>query len=111
MRNQGFLHSGTYAFSAPRAPNARDPAHTPLRRLNDDVAAIIIRACATNDLTAATDLLALLEKWHSRRSGLYGRERRVNTSAVQALRSKLERLSATRGRQAAGSPAPDGAGD
>ena len=37
------------------------------RRLDDDVEEVFNRACATNDLEAAADLLALLEKWHARR--------------------------------------------
>jgi hypothetical protein len=83
------------------------------RRLDDDVEEVFHRACATNDLLAATDLLALLEKWHARRSASYGRERRISGAGVLRARKELERLTVLKGvnptdqetRPNAGSPA------
>ena len=63
------------------------------RRLDDDVEEVFHRACATNDLESAGDLLALLEKWHSRRSASYGRERRITGANLQRARKELERMS------------------
>ncbi len=62
------------------------------RRLDDDVEEVFNRACATNDLEAAADLLALLEKWHQRRTTSYGRERRISGAHVERARKDLERL-------------------
>jgi hypothetical protein len=64
------------------------------RRLDDDLEEVFNRACATNDLEAAADLLVLLEKWHARRSAAYGRERRINGASLERVRKELERLTA-----------------
>lgn len=66
------------------------------RRLDDDVEEVFNRACASNDLEVAADLLLLLEKWHARRAAHYGRERRVSGANLQRARKELERLGALR---------------
>jgi hypothetical protein len=63
------------------------------RRLDDDVEDLFNRACANNDLGSAADLLALLEKWHARRSAGYGSERRISGAALFRARRELDRLS------------------
>ena len=97
MRSTGFLFNGSVSFSAPRPPQAVDGTRPPSkRRLDDDIEAIFNRACATSNVEAAGDLLAVLEKWHIRRTKKYGRERRINSLDLQAARRKLERLAASR---------------
>jgi hypothetical protein len=63
------------------------------RRLDDDVEDLFNRACVSNDLASAADLLALLEKWHARRSAGYGSERRISGAALFRARRELDRLS------------------
>jgi hypothetical protein len=67
------------------------------RRLDDDIEEVFNRACATNDLEAAGDLLALLEKWYARRSASYGRERRISGANLARTRRELDRLMLLRG--------------
>jgi hypothetical protein len=62
------------------------------RRLDDDIEAVFNRACISNDVDAAADLLALMEKWHERRKTSYGGERRINDDALRRARRALERL-------------------
>ena len=80
MRTFGFLVNRSSALHEVRIPGARLARvnQSLKRRLDDDVEEVFHRACATNDLEAATDLLLLLEKWHARRSASYGRERRIS---------------------------------
>ena len=66
------------------------------RRLDDDIEGVFNRACASNDLEAATDLLRLLEKQHARRAPGLARERRVSSANLQQARRDLERLAALR---------------
>jgi hypothetical protein len=46
----------------------------------------------SNNPEAATELLALLEKWHERRQTTYGRERRINDDALLRARRAVGRL-------------------
>ena len=97
MRATGFTFDSSLSFSAPREPRQADGQRPPpKRRLDDDIEAIFSRACATSNIDAAGDLLAVLEKWHIRRTKKYGRERRINSLDLQAARRKLERLAAAR---------------
>jgi hypothetical protein len=98
MRTFGFIlkrNSSAHEIQIPDARLAR-VNQSLKRRLDDDVEEVFNRACATNDLEAAADLLALLEKWHARRSASYGRERRMSGESVQRARDELERLTALR---------------
>ena len=99
MRTFGFLVNRSSALHEVRIPGARLARvnQSLKRRLDDDVEEVFHRACATNDLEAATDLLLLLEKWHARRSASYGRERRISGASVQRARKELDRLTALRG--------------
>ncbi len=63
---------------------------SPGRRLDDSIKQIFNRACATNNLEAAADLLTLLEKWHARRQANYGRERRINGDDLERARKELK---------------------
>lgn len=62
------------------------------RRLDDDLEDVFNRACATRDIESARDLLALMEKWHQRRAERYGRERRINSAALERARAEMNRL-------------------
>ena len=99
MRPFSFRGNKSSAMTEVAIPGARlarvNQAHK--RRLDDDVEDVFHRACATNDLESATDLLLLLEKWHTRRSESYGRERRISSANLQRARKELERRSASRG--------------
>jgi hypothetical protein len=98
MRTFGFLVNRSAAMHEVHIPGARLARvnQSLKRRLDDDVEEVFSRACATNDLEAANDLLALLEKWHARRSASYGRERRISGASLQRARKELERLAALR---------------
>jgi len=108
MRTFGFIGNKTTRMHEVQIPGARLARvnQSLKRRLDDDVEEVFSRACATNDLEAAADLLALLEKWHERRQANYGRERRVAGVGLQRARKELERLSALHGAKTGASPAP-----
>ena len=102
MRTFGFLVNRTSALHEVRIPGSRLARvnQSLKRRLDDDVEEVFSRACATNDLDAASDLLTLLEKWHARRSASYGRERRISGASLQRARKELDRLFTLRGTAA-----------
>ena len=99
MRTFGFLVNRSSTLHEVRIPGARLARvnQSLKRRLDDDVEEVFSRACATNDLVAATDLLGLLEKWHARRAASYGRERRISGAGLARARKELERLAALKG--------------
>ena len=94
MRTFGFLVNKSSSLHEVRIPGARLARvnQSLKRRLDDDLEEVFNRACATNDLEAAADLLGLLEKWHARRSASYGRERRISGASLERVRKELERL-------------------
>ena len=63
------------------------------RRLDDDIEAVLNCACISNNLEAATELLALFEKWQERRQMAHSPERRINDDAIPArpMRSGVAR--------------------
>src|SRR3954468_21597440 len=101
MRTFGFAVNKRATLAEMRIPSARLARvnQSLKRRLDDDVEEVFHRACATNDLEAAADLLALLEKWHARRSASYGRERRITGAALQRAHKELTRLTALHGAE------------
>jgi hypothetical protein len=110
MRTFGFIGSKSPRLHETPIPGARLARVNQAlkRRLDDDVEDVFNRACATNDLESANDLLALLEKWHARRSASYGRERRITDANLQRARKELERMSMLHGARAATAAAPAG---
>jgi len=108
MRTFGFIGSKTTRMHEVQIPGARLARvnQSLKRRLDDDVEEVFNRACATNDLEAASDLLALLEKWHARRQANYGRERRITGVGLQRARKELERLNVLHGAKAAAPATP-----
>ena len=99
MRTFGFIGNKTRGQSEVQIPGARLARvnQSLKRRLDDDVEEVFSRACASNDLESAADLLVLLEKWHARRSASYGRERRIAGANLARARKELDRLSTLRG--------------
>ena len=65
----------------------------PQRRLEDHLASVFYRACASNDTEGAADVLAVLEKWHAKRLAKNERARR-NDSEIKAMRAELGRITA-----------------
>jgi hypothetical protein len=99
MRRLGFLlnfSSKVTVRPMPPVPSAR-VSHYFRRRLNDGVERLFEEACTANNLSAAADLIALLEKWHTSRAANQGGERRIGDATLRRVRHKLERLSAMRG--------------
>jgi hypothetical protein len=103
MRTFGFIHTKNTRLHEVQIPGARLARvnQSLKRRLDDEVEEVFSRACATNDLESAADLLALLEKWHERRQAHYGRERRIAGVGLQRARKELERLTALQGAKVA----------
>jgi len=66
------------------------------RRLDDAMVAVFDRACYTNNLDAAADVLEVLIMWHRRRSTKYGRERRINDDHLKSMLAELKRLTILR---------------
>ena len=110
MRTFGFINTKNTRLHEVQIPGARLARvnQSLKRRLDDDVEEVFNRACATNDLEAATDLLALLEKWHLRRQANYGRERRIAGVGLQRARKELERMTALHGAKTAAPLTPAG---
>jgi hypothetical protein len=65
------------------------------RRLDDTLEEIFNRACASNNLDEAADLLAVLKKWTGKRRDRCERRRR-NGRDIKAMQAELERLTALR---------------
>ena len=109
MRTFGFLVNRGRPLHEVRIPTERLARvnQSLKRRLDDDVEEIFNRACATNDLEAAEDLLALLEKWHARRSASYGRERRISGASLTRARRELDRLATLKNGTVAVEVRPD----
>jgi hypothetical protein len=103
MRTFGFIVNRSSTLHEVRIPGERLARvnQSLKRRLDDDLEEVFNRALATNDLDAATDLLGLMEKWHARRSASYGRERRINSAALDRAKKDLERLIQLRNNKAA----------
>jgi hypothetical protein len=103
MRTFGFLVNRSSSLHEVRIPGDRLARvnQSLKRRLDDDLEAVFNRACAANDLESAADLLTVLEKWHARRSASYGRERRINSAAIERARKDLDRLIALHGNRTA----------
>ena len=93
-----FRGNATTNLRPPPIPDIRLALFKPVhrRRLDDALEAVFNRACATNNLDAAADVLTVLEKWHGRRVAGYGRERRISDMKVKTMRSELVRLTASR---------------
>jgi hypothetical protein len=68
------------------------------RRLEDQIESLYNRSRKINDLEAASDLLALLERWFARRMAKAGQERRINGFALQRARRELNKTCARRSR-------------
>jgi hypothetical protein len=66
------------------------------RRLDDAMVAIFERACRSNNLDSAADVLEVLITWHRRRSAKYGRERRINDDHLKSMLAELTRLTTLR---------------
>jgi hypothetical protein len=81
----------------PAAAGARatDPDLVVRRRLDDAIEEIFNRACASNNLDEAADLLAVLKKWTGKRRDRRDRRRR-NGSDIKTMQAELERLTALR---------------
>jgi hypothetical protein len=114
MRTFGFIGSKTRLRGELQIPGARLARVNQAlkRRLDDDIEEVFSRACASNDLESANDLLMLLEKWHARRSASYGRERRISGANLVRARKELDRLSTLHGgKPPAETARPAGASD
>ena len=94
MKAFAFLLNKSADLHAVRIPGGRMARlnQSLKRRLDDDLEDVFHRACATDDLESASDLLTVLEKWHERRSAHYGRERRISGAALERARRELDRL-------------------
>jgi hypothetical protein len=83
---------GTLSTIRLPGPPPTDARKSLRRRMEDQIESLYNKACKANDLEAASDLLALLEKWFARRSARAGRERRVDRAALQRVRRRLEQV-------------------
>jgi hypothetical protein len=67
------------------------------RRLNDSIESLFEEACVATKLSAAADLLSLLERWHTPRQAGAGGERRTSDATVHRMHHKLRRLATLSG--------------
>jgi hypothetical protein len=85
-------------MSEPRlpAPRPEDARHTSRRRMEDQIETVYNKARAANDLEAAADLLALLEKWLTRRAARLGKDRRMDRANLNRVRREMQVLTRSR---------------
>src|ERR1700733_13990710 len=95
MRTYG-LRVGVAASRNEAPPPGARMTGTYRRRLDDAMVAVFDRACTTNNLDAAADVLEVLITWHRRRSAKYGRERRINDDHLKSMLAELKRLTTLR---------------
>jgi hypothetical protein len=105
MRPFGILVDQAMKLREPSIPSDRQARVNPppLRLLDDAVTEAFNQACIAGDLEAAADLLALVEKWHSRRSYSGEQARRTDRIFAKRMQGELERRHIIRGTRP---PAP-----
>ena len=93
MRKLSTLIDRMAGLAQPRLPAGRlERINQALRRrLDDAVEDVFNQACLKGDLDTAGQLLAVLERMHSRRQAEFGRERRINDDAIVRGREELDR--------------------
>jgi hypothetical protein len=99
MRPFGTLIQKAVQFREPPIPGARlDRVNPrPENRLDDGINELFDHACITNDLEAAADLVALMERWHARRNYKDYEQRRVTAIQLRRMRGELDRRHIMRG--------------
>ena len=99
MRPFGTLIDMAAKFREPTVPGARlERVNPPVtHHLDEGLADLFNHACISNDLEAAADLVAVLEKWHARRSYGDEQQRRVGGVHLKRMHGELERRRITRG--------------
>ena len=70
---------------------------TPARRLDEDVMEAFTLACSLDELEAATDLMALLQRWQTRRVDADDQEKRFGSLHLRRMLGELERRHVMRG--------------
>ena len=78
----------------PRTKLARVTSHR--RRVEDDIEVAFHRALSTEQVDVATDILDMLEAWHTRRVNEGVPERQAGALDLQALRGELAALGKSR---------------
>jgi hypothetical protein len=97
MRTYGLRVGATSGIDAmPPGAGVIPSDRTYRRRLDDAMVAVFDRACNTNNLDAAADVLEVLIAWHRRRSTKYGRERRISDDHLKSMLAELKRLTTLR---------------
>jgi hypothetical protein len=97
MRTYGFRATTDAGLHEAPPPGMRMPSNQSYhRRLDDAMVAIFDRACSSNNLDSAADVLEVLITWHRRRSAKYGRERRINDDHLKSMLAELKRLTTLR---------------
>jgi hypothetical protein len=109
MRPFAALIERSAKFREPEIPGARlERAHPPaVHRLDEGIRELFDYACITNDLEAATDLVALMEKWHARRSYDDDEQQRMGGIYLKRMHGELHRRHITLGTRPAARPNPD----
>ena len=104
MRSFGSLIEKTVKFRQPEIPGARlERAHPPaVNRLDEGVQELFDLACITNDLEAAADLVALMEKWHERRCYDDEEQRRTDGIYLKRMHGEFDRRHIMRGTRSVG---------
>jgi hypothetical protein len=110
MRPFGTLIEKAVKFREPSIPGARLDRVLPRteHRLDDGINELFEYACITGDLEAAGELMALMEKWHARRTYKDYEQRRLVVIQLKRMRGELDRRHIMRGTSpAAASRPPD----
>ena len=84
----------TAGIPLPKARLARVTSHR--RRVEDDIEVAFHRALSTEQVDAATDILNMLEAWHTRRVNEGVPERQASALDLRVLREELAALGKSR---------------
>jgi hypothetical protein len=106
MRPFGTLIEKAVKFREPSIPGARLDRVTPRTEnwLVEGTYELFEHACITSDLETAAELMALLAKWHGRRTYKDYEQRRLVIIQLKRMRGELDRRHIMRGTTPAAIP-------
>ena len=93
MRMFSVLVDKAVRFREPPVPDSRLTRVNPpaANRLEEGLVEVFTLACAAHDLEAAADLMALMEKWQTRRPDTDEAGKRLSSLRLRRMKGELER--------------------
>jgi len=106
MRTFGSMIGKAVKLHEPPVPGPRLARVNPLvvNRLDEGLSELFNYACVSDDLESAADLVALMIKWHSRRSYSDDQQRQTDRKILKRMCGELERRHIVKGHRASFTP-------